>query len=98
MNITAYLDIRIKAESLDGAAALISDVLKDTRAFDGNLGVEVLIDEADPTHMVLVETWESVHHDAAYRDWRSTPAGASGLGDILSDVPMLTLYRLAADI
>jgi quinol monooxygenase YgiN len=98
MTITAYLDIRIKPESLDGAAALITDVLTATRSFDGNLGVEVLIDEADPTHMVLVETWESPRHDAAYRDWRSTPAGASGLADILSDVPVLTLYKLAADI
>lgn len=98
MNITAQLDIRIKPEALDGAAALISDVLTATRAFDGNLGVEVLIDEADPTHFVLVETWESIRHDAAYRDWRSTPAGASALGDILSDVPVLTLYQVAAEI
>jgi quinol monooxygenase YgiN len=98
MNITANLEIRIKPESLAGAAALISDVLKATRAFDGNLGVEVLIDQADPTHMILVETWESIQHDAAYRDWRSTPAGASGLGDILSDVPVLTLFKADADI
>ena len=98
MTITAYLDIRIKPESLDGAPALITEVLTATRAFNGNLGVEVLIDEADPTHMVLVETWESPQHDAAYRDWRSTPAGASGLGDILTDLPVLTLYKLAADI
>jgi len=34
-------------------------ILSDTRAFEGCLGVDVLIDVADPTHIVAIEKWAS---------------------------------------
>jgi hypothetical protein len=42
------------------------------------------VDTEDEAHLLLVEKWESLEHDQAYRDWRATPAGASPLGSIVA--------------
>jgi hypothetical protein len=34
--------------------------------------------------VLVIEKWESIEHDQAYRDWRATPAGASPLGTIVA--------------
>ncbi|KFF60339.1 hypothetical protein JF66_05205 [Cryobacterium sp. MLB-32] len=97
MTITAFLDIHVKSELLGEAPAVLRDTLADTRTFDGCLGVDVLIDTADPTHFVLLEKWATLAHDAAYREWRAGP-GKSPLGTILAGVPVLTKFETAADI
>ena len=51
MPITAFLDIHVKPESLTEAPELLRDTLLTTRAFDGCLGVDVLIDTEDPTRV-----------------------------------------------
>jgi quinol monooxygenase YgiN len=96
--ITAILDLQLKPESLDAAPAVLHATLTDTRAFPGCLGVTVLIDSADPAHVVLYETWESVERDRAYRAWRATPEGASGLGSIMAGPPKLTLFTVAEGV
>lgn len=90
MTVSAILELKLTPESLDAAPAVISATLAQTRAFDGNLGVEVFVDSADATHYVVVEHWESAEHDAAYRQWRTTPEGASALGTIVAERPVLT--------
>jgi quinol monooxygenase YgiN len=77
--VTALLDLRIKPESGAEAKETVESVLVATRAFPSCLGVDVLVDTEDETHLLLIEKWESVEHDQAYRDWRATDAGASAL-------------------
>jgi quinol monooxygenase YgiN len=96
--ITAILDLQLKAESLDSAPAILRATLTGTRAFPGCLSVTVLNDSADPTHVVLYETWESIDHDRAYRAWRATPEGASELGTLLAAPPTLTLFTVAEGV
>ena len=96
MSVTSLLDLRVAPAFLADASTLIADVLVATRAFDGNLGVEVLVDESDPAHYLVVEKWESIAHDDAYRAWRATPEGASALGSILAEAPTLTRFEPAA--
>jgi quinol monooxygenase YgiN len=98
MAITAFLELRVKPESL--GAGLDDDlraILSDTRAFAGCLGVDVLVDAADPTHIVAVERWESEEHDAAYRAWRAGE-GQTNMADFLAAPPVLTKFTVAADI
>lgn len=79
MATTAILDRQLKAGSLETAHEVIRATLTGTRAFPGCLDVRVLVDSDDPAHVVVYETWESIEHDRAYRAWRATPEGASGL-------------------
>ena len=95
MTVTSLLDLHVAAGSVAGAPALLADVLAATRAFDGCLGVEVLADTDDAAHFLVIETWQSIAHDDAYRAWRATPEGASALGDILSGPPTLTRFEPA---
>lgn len=98
MAITATLELHLRADRLDGAPEQIRAVLADTRAFDGCLGVEVLVDVADAAHVTIVERWESLGHDDAYRAWRATPAGASTLGELLDRPPVLVRYETQATL
>jgi quinol monooxygenase YgiN len=98
MAITAILELQLKADSLETANEVIHATLTDTRAFPGCLGVTVLVDSADPAHVVAVETWESIEHDRAYRAWRATPEGASGLGAIVAAPPKLTHFTVAEGV
>ena len=98
MAITAILDLQLKPESLNTASEVLHATLTDTRAFPGCLDVTVLVDSADPAHVVVYETWESIEHDRAYRAWRATPEGASDLGSILAAAPKLTLFTVAEGV
>lgn len=98
MAITATLDMRLKADKLDSAFEVIHETLVGTRAFPGCLGVSVLIDSADPAHVVLLETWESPEADNAYRQWRATQEGASELGSLLAAPPSLILFTVAEGV
>jgi quinol monooxygenase YgiN len=98
MTITAFFEICVKPEAIDqGVHAELHAVLNDTRSFEGCLGVDVLIDTADPTHIVAVETWESGEHDAAYRAWRAGD-GQTNLASFLASPPVLTKFSAADDI
>jgi quinol monooxygenase YgiN len=96
--ITATLDLRLKADKLDRAFEVIHETLTATRAFPGCLDVSVLVDSADPAHVVFLETWESPEADNAYRQWRASPEGASKLGSLLAAPPGLTLFTVAEGV
>jgi quinol monooxygenase YgiN len=93
MAVTALLDLHLRADRVADAPAALAVILKDTRAFEGSLGLEVLVDVADPAHVTVVEHWESIERDDAYRAWRATPEGASNLGELLAAPPTLTRYE-----
>jgi heme oxygenase (mycobilin-producing) len=96
--LTATLEVRLKADKLDTAFEVIHETLTATRAFPGCLGVTVLVDSADPAHVIAIETWESPEADNAYRQWRATPEGASNLGSVLAAPPSLTLFTVAEGV
>ncbi|WP_375387085.1 putative quinol monooxygenase [uncultured Amnibacterium sp.] len=98
MPVTSLLELHLREDRLDEAPALIDAILQQTRAFDGNRGLEVVEDVADRTHVTVVEHWESLQHDDAYRAWRATPEGASNLGDLLAGPPVLTRYEVRSTL
>jgi quinol monooxygenase YgiN len=96
--ITAILDLQLKADSLETASRVLRATLAGTRAFPGCLGVTVLVDNDDPAHVVVYETWESIEHDRSYRAWRASPEGASEVGTILAAAPKLSLFTVAEGV
>jgi len=65
MTVTSLLDLRFAADHLEDGPRALLDILADTRAFDGCLGVQVVTDVTDPAHVIAVEHWESLEHDEA---------------------------------
>lgn len=98
MAITVFLDLHVRPEALEqGFHAELHAILSDTRAFEGCLEVQVLTDNADPTHLVAVERWESEERDAAYRAWRAGD-GKTNLASFLVSPPVLTKFTVADEI
>ena len=97
MTLTVILDLRLKPEAVVGALATLGQILTGTRAFDGCLGVEVLVDAADSAHVILLERWASVEADAAYREWRAG-AGATDLGSLLAGPPVISSFETASGV
>lgn len=92
MPITVLLELKFKAESVAEATELFRRELVKTRAFDGNLVTEVLVDEDDEAHWVIYETWESVAADEAYRSFRAGEGKITDLPPLLAAPPVKTRY------
>ena len=86
------LELRIKADEVPAARELMGRALQDTRAFDGNLRTDVLVDDDDEAHWVIYEIWESVEHDEAYRRFRAGEGKLTQLPPLLAAPSVKTRY------
>jgi quinol monooxygenase YgiN len=94
MPIVVTLDLSILPEKIAEAPAGLEEILDVTRTRPGCLGVDLLVDRADPSHILLVEKWASVSDDADYRAFRASPEGASNFGSFLAAPPVSLSYDL----
>jgi quinol monooxygenase YgiN len=92
MPVTVLLELRFKPESVSEGTELFRRELVTTRAFDGNLVTDVLVDEDDETHWVIYESWESVEADEAYRSFRAGEGKITELPALLATPAAKTRY------
>ncbi|MGD9618975.1 MAG: putative quinol monooxygenase [Mycolicibacterium sp.] len=92
MPVTVILELRLKSESVAAARDVMRRALQDTRAFEGNLATDVLVDEADEAHWLIYELWDSVEHDEAYRAFRAGEGRLTELPPLLAAPPVKTRY------
>jgi quinol monooxygenase YgiN len=97
MPITVILELRLKPDAVPEARDLMRRTLQATRAFDGNLGTEVFVDQDDEAHWIINELWDSVEHDEAYRKFRAGEGRVAELPPLLAAPPVKTRY-IATDI
>jgi quinol monooxygenase YgiN len=90
--ITVILELRLKPEAVPAARELMRRTLQVTRAFEGNLGTDVLVDQDDETHWIINELWETVEHDDAYRRFRAGEGKVTELPPLLAAPPVKTRY------
>ncbi len=96
MVIVSILDVRLRPDAPADAEARLTATLAQTRAHPGLVSADVVRDLEDPRHLVVIETWESLEADDAYRAWRATPEGASELGELTGGRITLTRYEATA--
>lgn len=87
MTVTVILELRFKPDEVAAGRELMGQALQDTRAFDGNVRTDVLVDEDDEAHWLVYEIWETVEHDEAYRAFRA------GEGKLTQLPPLLAAPR-----
>jgi heme oxygenase (mycobilin-producing) len=95
---TTILEMRFKPDAVAEAPALLQRILDETRAFDGCLGVTVIEDKDDPTHLIAIEQWESLEKDDAYREWRAGDGAIAELPAMLAAAPSLAICKIRSDI
>ena len=93
MAITSLLDIQLRTDPPADVETRITSILSDTRARPGLVSADVVRDLDDPRHLVVIEVWESLEADNAYRAWRATPEGANELRELTADQLALTRYE-----
>jgi quinol monooxygenase YgiN len=92
MAVVVTLDLRYKPEAAAEGIAKLQASLTDTRAFEGNRGVRMLVGADDPTRVLLVEDWESREAQQAYVAWRAE--GRSSLTpDRLEAPPTVSFFE-----
>lgn len=96
MPVTSLVTLTFSPEAASTAEPLIQQSLELTRAFAGNLGVDVLCSLDDETVFVLVERWVSEEADAAYRAYRAGLNTPSLLGPLLAEAPSVAKYTLTS--
>ena len=92
MPVTVLLELRLKPDAVAAARDLMRRTLQDTRAFDGNVRTDVLVDSDDEAHWIIYELWESVEHDEAYRRIRAGEGRVAELPPMLAVPPVKTRY------
>ncbi|BBY41017.1 antibiotic biosynthesis monooxygenase [Mycobacterium mantenii] len=92
MPITVLLELKIKPGEVAAAREVMGRALQDTRAFDGNVRTDVLVDEEDEAHWIIYELWETVEHDEAYRAFRAGEGKLTELPPLLAAPPVKTRY------
>jgi quinol monooxygenase YgiN len=93
MTVTVTLELRFKPDEVSAARELMGRVLQDTRAFDGNVRTDVLVDEDDEAHWVIYELWETVEADEAYRAVRAGEGKITQLPPLLAAPPVKIRYH-----
>lgn len=76
MSMKVLLEVQLKPDGLDESYQGVHETLAETRTKPGMISAEVLVDETDPTRVVVVETWETAKDHDDYLAWRATPEGA----------------------
>jgi quinol monooxygenase YgiN len=92
MAVTVLLELKFKPESVPAARDLMRRTLETTRAFDGNLRTDVLVNEDDEAHWIIYELWDTVEHDEAYRAFRAGEGKVAELPPLLAAPPVKTRY------
>ena len=92
MAVTVTLELRFKPDEVAAGRELMGRALQDTRAFDGNLQTDVLVDEDDEAHWIIYELWDTVEHDEAYRRFRAGEGKLTQLPPLLAAPSVKTRY------
>lgn len=92
MSMKVFLEVQLRPDTRGQADDAIRETLAQTAAFAGNEGLEVLVDDADPNTVVVVETWATAGDHAAYVAWRATPEGAAPLASVLAGPPVTRTF------
>lgn len=94
MSMTVLLEVQLRSDvSSETTEAAIRETLAQTGAFAGNESLEVLVDDADSTRVVVVERWASAADHGAYVTWRATPEGAAAaLAAVITGPPVTRTF------
>jgi quinol monooxygenase YgiN len=92
MAVTVLLELKFKPDEVAAGRELMGRTLETTRAFDGNLRTDVLVDEDDEAHWIIYELWDTVEHDEAYRAFRAGEGKVTQLPPLLAAPPVKTRY------
>ncbi|WIE75163.1 antibiotic biosynthesis monooxygenase family protein [Curtobacterium sp. MCSS17_007] len=100
MTQTVFLEVQLRDDvAQDAIESAIRDTLAQTAAFPGNESLEVLVDDTDPLHLVVLERWTTAADHDAYVAWRATDEGApTALAAVVAAPPITRTFGRTLDL
>ena len=98
MPVTVILELHMKAETVEDVLQGLAADLPDTRAYKGNLSVDVVRDQADPCHITLIERWQERADQEAYIAWRTSTGSMEQTIAASAAPPTITYYDEMQDV
>lgn len=92
MATTVVLELRAKAGTGSDLNRAFKEILPDTRAYDGCMGVDVYRNDDDADVIMLVEQWESRAHYERYLAWRTESGMLAQFGEALDGGPSIRYF------
>ena len=94
MAVTVLLELQAQSDKVDALLNTFKEILPDTRAYDGFVGIELVQNQDDPKNMVLIERWQSRQHYEKYLAWRTERGDMDALADALSAPPVIRYFDI----
>lgn len=98
MPVKVILELHMKHDTVDDLLRKLAADLPDTRAYEGNLSVEVVRDQADPCHITLIERWRERANQEAYIAWRTSTGSMEETVAASAAPPTITYYDELQDV
>jgi quinol monooxygenase YgiN len=89
-------ELAIKPDKLEEFLDYMVTNLDASRAAEGNITFEILIDETQPNEVLFYEVWESPESQQAYMAWRVERGDLTILMSFLAGEPKFTALRSIA--
>lgn len=88
------LDAKLKKDKVEDAKKLFSELLPDTRGFEGCEGITMIMNKEDPTNMVLVEKWQARSNYEKYHHWREGTGDLDRIRELLDGRPGRRFFEI----
>ncbi|HBB55825.1 MAG TPA: hypothetical protein DCZ49_06525 [Hyphomonadaceae bacterium] len=93
MPLAVIVTFKVDPAQFDAFKAFLVEMLPDTRAFDGCIGLEVAARDDD--HVVILhEVWRSKAHQLAYRQWRADRGDGAKFAAFQREAPRFDDYEM----
>lgn len=96
-NLIMIAELTVRPDRIEEFLDYTVKNLPISRSYPGNIAFDILINPAQPEHVVFYEVWESAAVQHAYMAWRVEAGDLTRLMSLLAAKPRFTaLRRIAA--
>jgi quinol monooxygenase YgiN len=71
MSVLTLVEVNVKPECVNEFKAYMVEIFPGTRAFKGCRGIQLQVNQDEPTNMIAVEEWETREDHQKYATWRA---------------------------
>lgn len=90
--VTITMEMNLKPEVADQFCSSLPEMIKETVARPGFIGIDIVRNKDDRARLLFVERWETeqAYHD--YVAWRTERGDMAAMADLLAEAPKLAVW------
>ena len=92
MTCQVILEFKAKQDSIEGVRTFFREILADTRAYEGCVGLNVTQNQDDPAEFVLVQQWDKRANYEAYLKWRMESGAMDAFTVMIDGEPKIRFF------